>query len=144
MAPITCSGDPLRSPTRRDVALLAEALRGASNPIIVAGQGIHYAQAWAELRELAELVQIPVMTTQNGKSAFPENHSLALGAGGASRPDTVVHFIDKADLIVGLGNELHAFRLHHTVPRPVSASSSSPTARWDVLQGLSGGPRRDR
>ncbi len=87
----------------RDVREAAGALLAARAPVIVAGQGILYAQAWEELRELAELVQVPVLTTLNGKSAFPEDHALALGAGGLSGPRTVDHFLRKADLVFGVG-----------------------------------------
>ena len=50
--------------------------------MILAGQGVLYAEASAELVQLAELLQAPVMTTVDGKSAFPEDHALALGSGG--------------------------------------------------------------
>ena len=92
---------PLGDPAQ--VHEVIEALLKAKNPVIVAGQGILYAQAWQELRHLAELVQLPVMTTMNGKGAFPEDHALALGAGGHSYPRTVSHFLDKADLVLGVG-----------------------------------------
>ena len=78
-----------RSAPRPDPGDLREALGAllaAKRPVILAGQGIFAAQAWDDLRWLAEFLQIPVMTTLNGKSAFPEDHPLALGAGGASRP----------------------------------------------------------
>ena len=57
----------------------ARRLAAAANPVILAGQGVLYADATAELVELAELTGVPVATTLNGKSAFPENHPLALG-----------------------------------------------------------------
>ena len=57
-------------------------LREARRPVIHAGQGVLYAEATDELIELAELLQAPVMTTLEGKSAFPEDHPLALGTGG--------------------------------------------------------------
>ncbi|MCS6846123.1 MAG: thiamine pyrophosphate-requiring protein [Anaerolineae bacterium] len=90
-------GDPA------DVREAVRALLAAKSPVIVAGQGVFYAEACAELREFAELVQAPVLTTLNGKSAFPEDHPLALGAGGRSRPRTVDHFLDRADLVFGVG-----------------------------------------
>ena len=92
---------PLGDPAQ--VNEVVEALLKAQRPVIVAGQGIHFAQAWEELRRLAELLQLPVMTTMNGKSAFPEDHALALGAGGNSCPRTVTHFLDKADFVLGIG-----------------------------------------
>ena len=86
-----------------DVADALAALLAAKTPVIVAGQGVLYGQAWEELRALAERLQVPVMTTLNGKSAFPENHPLALGTGGLTRPRTVNHFLAKADFVLGLG-----------------------------------------
>src|SRR5262249_4470594 len=60
----------------------ASMLLGAKRPVIYAGQGVHWAKAWDELKELAELLAIPVCTSLEGKSAFPETHPLALGSGG--------------------------------------------------------------
>jgi acetolactate synthase-1/2/3 large subunit len=91
-------GDPA------DIRETAKALIAAQCPVIRAGGGVLYAKAWDELKELAELLQIPVFTTLNGKSAFPESHSLALGAGGQSRPDMVMHFLKKADLVFAIGS----------------------------------------
>lgn len=88
----------------RDVREAVEVLLSAKAPVIWAGQGVIYAEAWAELKELSELLQVPVMSSLNGKGAFPENHPLALGtANGFSRPKTVEHFLRKADLVFGIG-----------------------------------------
>src|SRR5262245_50946148 len=78
-------------------------LLAAKRPVIYAGQGIHYARAWPQLRALAERMALPVCTSLEGKSAFPENHALALGAGGVAIPRTVRHFLDEADVIFGVG-----------------------------------------
>src|SRR5207253_1601931 len=75
----TCS-----SGNAQDVAEAAQVLVQARRPIIHAGQGVLYAEATEELVELAELLQVPVMTTLEGKSAFPEDHPLSLGTGGGS------------------------------------------------------------
>ena len=90
-------GDPA------DVAEAAKALLSAKRPVIHAGQGVLYAQAWEELRELAELLQSPVMTTLAGKSAFPEDSPLSIGAGGAATTGPVVHFLRDCDLVFGIG-----------------------------------------
>ncbi|TNE58343.1 MAG: thiamine pyrophosphate-requiring protein [Alphaproteobacteria bacterium] len=87
----------------QDVKETLEALLAAKRPVLVAGNGIFYAEAWEELREFAELVQVPVMTTQLGKSAFPETHPLALGNGGRTVPTAVGHFATNADFILGIG-----------------------------------------
>ena len=92
------SGDPA------DVRELAKALIAAKSPVIRAGLGVLYACAWNELQELAELLQCPVFTTMCGKSAFPENHPLSLGAGGYSRTEMVKHFLNKADLVFAIGS----------------------------------------
>jgi thiamine pyrophosphate-dependent acetolactate synthase large subunit-like protein len=90
-------------PDPADVARAAEALAGAARPVIYAGQGVHYAEAWPELRELAELLEAPVTTSLEGKSAFPEDHPLSLGSGGRAMPQQVWQFISDADLIFAVG-----------------------------------------
>lgn len=85
------------------VKRVAAALVEAQNPVLYAGQGIHYAEAWTELRQLAELLEAPVTTSLGGKSSFPENHPLALGSGGRAIPKPVHHFLQKADVIFGIG-----------------------------------------
>ena len=95
----TCSsGNP------RDVEAAARVLVQARKPVIHAGQGVMYAEACGDLLELAELLQAPVMTTLEGKSAFPEDHPLSLGTGGGgvmSGPS--YEFLSQADLVFGIG-----------------------------------------
>src|SRR5712692_7248232 len=87
-----------------DVAAAARVLVEARRPVIHAGQGVLYAEACDELRELAELLQAPVMTTLKGKSAFPENHPLSLGTGGGGgMSGPVHHFLPRADVVFGIG-----------------------------------------
>jgi thiamine pyrophosphate-dependent acetolactate synthase large subunit-like protein len=90
-------------PDAADVRRAAAALIEAEAPVIYAGQGVHYARAWEPLRRLAELLGAPVATSLQGKSAFPENHPLSLGAGGHSFPPMVPHFLEQADWIFGVG-----------------------------------------
>jgi thiamine pyrophosphate-dependent acetolactate synthase large subunit-like protein len=90
-------------PDVADVRRAAAALVEAKRPVIYAGQGIHYARAWESLQKLAELLGAPVATSLQGKSAFPEDHPLALGAGGNAFPPMVPHFLEKADWIFGVG-----------------------------------------
>ena len=91
------------APDSASIDNLADALLAAERPVIYAGQGLHYARAWDSLREVAELLAAPVTTSLGGKSAFPENHPLALGSGGRAIPKPVRHFLDEADLIFGIG-----------------------------------------
>ncbi len=90
-------------PDPAEVQRAAAMLAGVQRPVIYAGQGVHYARAWRELRQLAELLAAPVTTSLEGKSAFPESHPLSLGSGGRAMPQTVHHFLHNADLIFGVG-----------------------------------------
>src|SRR5262249_33647978 len=71
-----------------------------------------YADATAELRQFAELAQVPVLTTLKGKSAFPENHPLSLGVRGS----LAEHFLRKSDLVFAIGSSLFANRYTHAIP----------------------------
>lgn len=84
------------------IAAAADALLSAACPIIHAGQGVLYADARPELIELAELLKIPVLTTNPGKSGFPETHPLSLGAMVISAPKAAFEFLKKADLVFGV------------------------------------------
>ncbi len=90
-------------PAADDVDRAARALAEAERPVIYAGQGVHYAKAWAELKELAELLNAPVTTSLEGKSAFPEDHPLSLGSGGRSLPEPVHRFLQESDVVFGIG-----------------------------------------
>jgi thiamine pyrophosphate-dependent acetolactate synthase large subunit-like protein len=81
----------------------AQLLINAKRPVIYAGQGVHYAKAWPQLKQLAERLAIPVATSLNGKSSFPETHPLSLGAGGLALPRAVTKFLGEADVIFGVG-----------------------------------------
>ena len=90
-------------PEAAAVKQAASMLLAAKRPVLYAGQGVHWAKAWDELKRLAELLATPVCTSLEGKSAFPETHPLALGSGGPAMPATVQHFLREADLILGIG-----------------------------------------
>ena len=91
------------APAPDAIEAAAKALVEASRPVIYAGQGVHWAEAYGELKALAELLAAPVCTSLEGKSAFDETHPLALGSGGAAIPAPVRHFLDAADVIFGVG-----------------------------------------
>jgi acetolactate synthase I/II/III large subunit len=94
----------ISAPNDQDVDEAAKRLIAASCPMILAGQGVLYAEASAELVELADLLQAPVMTTVDGKSAFPEDHPLSLGSGGNTFSGPGRLFLHtKADLVFGIG-----------------------------------------
>jgi acetolactate synthase-1/2/3 large subunit len=86
-----------------DVKRAAELLVNAKRPVMYAGQGVHYAKAWPQLKQLAERLAIPVTTSLGGKSSFPETHPLSLGSGGLAVPRAVPKFLADADVIFGIG-----------------------------------------
>lgn len=100
-----------------DVAKIAEALLAAKRPVIYAGQGVHYASAWPVLRQLAELLEAPVTTSLQGKSAFPENHPLSLGSGGRAVSGQLHHFLHQADFIFGIGCSFAATSFGVAMPK---------------------------
>jgi acetolactate synthase-1/2/3 large subunit len=99
-----------------DVSAAAKVLAQAKSPVIVAGQGVLYAEASDELVELAELLQAPVTTPLEGKSAFPEHHPLSLGTGAGVMPRPVHTFLQKADVIFAVGASLTK---HNIVAAPI-------------------------
>jgi acetolactate synthase-1/2/3 large subunit len=105
----------------RDVSEAAKVLTQAKSPVIVAGQGVLYAEASDELVELAELLQAPVTTPLEGKSAFPEHHPLSLGTGAGVMPRPVHTFLQKADVILAIGASLTK---HSIAAAPIPAGKT--------------------
>jgi acetolactate synthase-1/2/3 large subunit len=100
----------------RDITEAARALLEARSPVIHAGQGVLYAEATDELLELVEFLQVPVMTTMEGKGAFPENHPLALGSGSGVMSRPVYHFLRDADVLFAVGTSLTKHGMATTIP----------------------------
>jgi acetolactate synthase-1/2/3 large subunit len=94
----------------------ARLLASAKNPLLLAGQGVLYAQASDRLVQLAELIPAPVATTNPGKSAIPESHPLALGASTRSRPKMFTDFMARADLVLAIGSSLTRTPFGPSVP----------------------------
>jgi len=104
-------------PDPRAVSAVAEALLAAERPVIFAGQGVHYAKAWKQLQDLAELLEAPVGTSNPGKSAFDETHPLALGAGSTTHSKQFHRMLQKADLIFGVGCSWTATPFNMQMPK---------------------------
>jgi acetolactate synthase-1/2/3 large subunit len=123
-------GGNLYAPDPADVREVASVLLAAESPIIHAGQGCLYADAWDELQEAAELLQAPVMTTLPGKSAFPENHPLSLGAASTSTTKAVARFLDRADVVFGIGCSFTPTGYGRAIPpgKVIIHSTNDPTA----------------
>jgi acetolactate synthase-1/2/3 large subunit len=89
----------LSSPVRQ----AAEMINEAENPVFIAGHGVVLAEAEAELQELAEKADIPVVTTLLGIGAMPETHPLCLGMAGMHGEAYANVALNEADLVVSLG-----------------------------------------
>ena len=114
----------------REIEWLVDQIRQAASPLIVAGRGGCETGAWSELQQVAETLQVPVMTTLTGKSAFPEELSSCLGTGGLSRPAGLVdHFLAKADLVVGFGTPFTKSHYIAAIPEGGTGSLLSRTIR---------------
>ncbi len=109
---VTSIGKPQGDPLLIEEAV--KMLREAKKPILIGGNGLFWSEASKELRELAELLQIPVHTRRIGRGAVSEKHPLAF-SGGYRRP-----IFKEADVIVIIGhrlNVLEGYGLPPTYPR---------------------------
>jgi acetolactate synthase-1/2/3 large subunit len=110
-------GKVVRSqPAQDEIEAAADLLIAAENPAIYAGQGIHWSEAYAELRALAEHLAIPVMTSLPGKSAFDETHPLALGSGSNGINGCVRKWLDECDVLFGVGCSFTATSFGLAIP----------------------------
>jgi len=96
-------------PDVNELADMADAIRAAKRPVIVAGGGVHYSDATAELAEFAEAHHIPVAETQAGKSALPWDNPLNLGPIGVTGGEAANSVCAEADLVIGVGTRFQDF-----------------------------------
>jgi len=92
------------APEPAAIEAAAAAILSAERPLLICGGGPVIAGAWAELRALAELLELPVATTISGQGSIAEDHPLALGVVGSNggTPETRA-VVDEADLVILLG-----------------------------------------
>ena len=74
--------------------------------MIWSGKGVLFSDATGELKELAELTQIPVFCTMPGKSSFDERHPLSLGSGGATTTLPARRWLDESDVLFAVGSSM--------------------------------------
>ena len=130
-------------PSRSDVKDAIQKLLNSENPVIWAGQGVLYADATNELREFAELAQIPVITTMQGKSAFPDDHPLALGSANRTAPKAVYKYLGAADTVFCIGSGLTRTGFGLPIPSGKTIIQSTISAEdinkdYDIEIGLVG------
>ena len=94
---------PVMEGDRELIRRAAELIRDAERPVLYVGGGVLKARAADALRELAEMVQIPVVTTLMARGAFPDSHELCLGMPGMHGNYTAVTAMQQSDLLISLG-----------------------------------------
>ncbi|HKG83979.1 MAG TPA: 3D-(3,5/4)-trihydroxycyclohexane-1,2-dione acylhydrolase (decyclizing), partial [Beijerinckiaceae bacterium] len=96
-------------PDERELVEAAALVGQAKKPLIVAGGGVHYAEATETLKRFAEAHDIPVAETQAGKSALPHEHRLNMGAIGVTGTSAANALAAEADVVLAVGTRLQDF-----------------------------------
>src|SRR5262245_38990393 len=97
---------------RPDLAELkraADALKSAKKPLIIAGGGVLFSGASAQLAKFAEATGTPVCETQGGKSSLPDSHPLNMGSVGVTGTSAANRLAEEADLVLAVGTRLQDF-----------------------------------
>lgn len=92
-----------------EVGRVADLIRAAKCPVIVAGGGVHFSGAAQALDDFARTFRIPVVETQAGKSALPWDHLLNFGPVGVTGASSANRICEDADLILGVGTRFQDF-----------------------------------
>ena len=87
----------------KQIKQAATLIAAARKPLLYAGGGVLSSGAWKELKELAELMQLPVVSTLMGKGCFPEDHHLHLGMPGMHGAKYTNFSITETDLLIAVG-----------------------------------------
>jgi acetolactate synthase-1/2/3 large subunit len=104
LTPYLAVGAPPRPAASADrIEAAADALAGADRPLIVAGGGTVASDGFEQLRTLAELAAIPVVTSLAGRGSIPDDHALSVGGLGAHRNRLSKRLLAEADVVLGLG-----------------------------------------
>ncbi len=94
---------PVTRPHSKQIREAARLIAESRRPVLYVGGGVHKAGASAELRELAELTGIPVITTLMARGSFPDSHPQHLGMPGMHGTVAAVGSLQRSDLIIALG-----------------------------------------
>jgi acetolactate synthase I/II/III large subunit len=94
---------PNTKPHNRQLHEAAKLIAAARKPVLYVGGGVIRGEATEELRELAELTGIPVVTTLMARGAFPDSHRQHLGMPGMHGTVAAVAGLQRSDLLIALG-----------------------------------------
>lgn len=98
-----------RQPDARRLEEAIELMKTAKRPYILAGGGVHYSKAWAELREFSDAFGIPVGETHTGRGALKEESPLLIGGSGHTGTPLSGKYAHDADLVFVIGTRLADF-----------------------------------
>jgi len=119
----------------------AKLLNEAKRPLIIAGRGVNISRAFDELKQLAEMAQIPVVTTLLGIGCFPEGHALSYGMVGMHGMVYANLAVNNADVIMAIGmrfddrvtSKISAFAPHaHIIHIDIDPAEIGKNVRVDV------------
>ncbi|HEY51480.1 MAG TPA: biosynthetic-type acetolactate synthase large subunit [Dehalococcoidia bacterium] len=119
----------------------AKMINEARHPVIIAGRGVNISKAYGELKHLAEMAQIPVVTTLLGIGCFPEEHALSYGMVGMHGMVYANYAIENADVLIAIGmrfddrvtGKISAFAPHaHIVHIDIDPAEIGKNVRVDV------------
>lgn len=94
---------PTTKPHSRQIREAAKLIAAARKPVLYVGGGVIRGEASEQLRELAELTGIPVVTTLMARGAFPDSHRQHLGMPGMHGTVAAVAALQRSDLLIALG-----------------------------------------
>ena len=95
-----------QSPSSGDIKDAVKLLLNGNKPVIWSGMGVLLSSATEELKELAELTEIPVYCTMPGKSSFDDRHPLALGAGSSATTLPARRWLQESDVLFAVGSSM--------------------------------------
>jgi len=154
------------SPSSEALEKAARLLLSAARPVILVGNGVYWSGATAEMLEIAERLQAPIVTTLPGKNAVPSNHPLVMGPAGMHGRVEADAALANADVVLAVGTrfsdrtvgrfepELREKKIIHIDADPsehgknvepvVSIVSDARTALRRLLAMLKAVPLRDK
>ena len=98
-----------REPNSQRIGEAVELLKSAKRPVIIAGGGVHYSEAWKELQTFSESLGIPVVETFAGRGAIRAKSPLLLGGFGVTGAPSGARVVAQADLVLCVGTRLTDF-----------------------------------
>jgi acetolactate synthase I/II/III large subunit len=127
--PLFARVPPFRpEPGRASVLAALQLLQEAQRPVLIAGGGVRASGAAGELVGLAEVLQIPVATSLNGKDSIPGNHPLSVGVVGSYSRESANRVVNRADLVCFIGSETGGMTTHFWAVPPIG----TPALQIDI------------